>query len=100
MVEDDEAYVLGRILAGSAQLWIGERCAMVTEVTQVEGEPRKIHCWLAGGDMADILAITPGVEAWARMMGCKEATIEGRKGWSRVLAPMGYRGETVLRKAL
>lgn len=96
-LEDDERYVVGRLLEGSAQLWLGERAAMVTEVT---AHPRKVHVWLAGGDLAEILSFIPGIAAWGRMMGCTEATIEGRKGWSRVLKPYGFTGDTVLRKML
>lgn len=97
MIEDPEHEVVGRLLNGTAQLWLGVRCAMVTEVVN---RPRTIHVWLAGGDLQEIVSLIPGIEAWARMMGCSEATIEGRKGWARVLKPHGFTGEPVLRKTL
>lgn len=71
------------IRTGKAQLWLGERSAMVTHV--LEGTVRRLHVWLAGGELAEILALKPGVEAWGRAMGCKEVTINGRAGWARVL---------------
>ena len=40
---------------------------------------------LAGGDMDEIIAMTPGLEAAARMRGCDRVLIEGREGWQRRL---------------
>jgi len=97
MTDDPEHEVAGRILNGTAQLWLGEQCAMVTEVIH---EPRTLHVWLAGGDLKEIVSLTPGIAAWGRMMGCTEATINGRKGWARVLKAYGFEGEGVLRKIL
>lgn len=96
---DPEVELVAKLQAGHAQLWLGERCAMVTEVHQ-ESEGRSLHVWLAGGDLDEIVSLTPGIAAWGRMMGCVEATIEGRPGWARVLKPYGFAGETILRKAL
>lgn len=97
MVEDPEDEVVARLLNGTAQLWLGERCAMVTEVIN---DPRTLHVWLAGGDLKEIVSLTPGIAAWGRMMGCTEATINGRRGWARVLKTHGFEGEGVLRKDL
>lgn len=96
--EDTETDVVVRLLEGSAQLWLGEASAMVTEVIR---EPRTLHVWLAGGDLAEVVSFTPGIAAWARMMGCKSATIDGRKGWLRALRQHGFRRDgDLLRKAL
>lgn len=97
MTEDPEHEVVGRLLEGTAQLWLGEQCAMVTEVTK---DPRTLHVWLAGGNLREIVSLTPGIAAWGRMMGCMQATIDGRKGWKRVLAPYGFNGDDLLRKVL
>lgn len=96
---DPEAELIAKLRAGHAQLWLGEESAMVTEVHD-DSEGRSVHVWLAGGDLAEIVSLTPGIAAWGRMMGCVEATIEGRAGWARVLKPYGFAGETILRKAL
>jgi hypothetical protein len=96
--EDTETDVAVRLLEGTAQLWLGEASAMVTEVIR---EPRTLHVWLAGGDLAEVVSFTPGIAAWGRMMGCKSATIDGRKGWLRALKPYGFhRDGELLRKAL
>lgn len=97
--EDTEEHVLQELWANRAQLWPGERSAMVTQL--LKGEERMIHVWLAGGCLAELLEMRPGVEAWARAQGAQAAWINGRKGWARVLARRGFepRG-TELRKPL
>lgn len=89
-----------RVLAGSAQLWPGEAGALVSEcVAGAKG--RSIHIWLAGGRLEELRAMRPGMEAWARAMGCEWATIQGRKGWDRVLGDTGFeRDGPLLRKRL
>lgn len=96
---DPEAELVAKLRAGKAQLWLGEKSAMVTEVTEEPGG-RCLHGWLAGGDLLEIKALIPGALAWGRMMGCVTATIEGRTGWARALKTLGFAGETILRKAL
>jgi hypothetical protein len=96
---DPEDELIAKLRDGRAQLWLGEKSAMVTEVHD-EPVGRSLHVWLAGGDLAEIVSLTPGIAAWGRMMGCFEATIEGRTGWARVLKPYGFTGGMILRKAL
>lgn len=78
-----------RLDRNTATLWPGERSAMVTTL---EATPagRFLHVWLAGGDLADLLALRPGVEAWGRAQGCDLVSIDGRPGWGRALKPFGY----------
>lgn len=98
--DGDEAALKAEILSGKAQLWAGEAGALVTQC--VEGaHGRSLHVWLAGGRLDTILALRPGIEAWARGLGCLCVTIEGRSGWARVLRTHGYRrhGE-ILRRSL
>jgi hypothetical protein len=59
-----------RLDRNTATLWPGERSAMVTTL---EATPagRFLHVWLAGGDLADLLALRPGVEAWGRAAGLR-----------------------------
>lgn len=85
----DEDDLIADLNAGRAQLWAGERSAMVT---QCVGEARGLclHVWLAGGDLAEILEMKPGIEAWAHAQGCTYVTIDGRPGWVRVLRRHGY----------
>jgi len=77
------------LASGQAQLWVGETAAMVTQCVD-EPAGRSLHVWLAGGDLAEILRLKPGVEAWGRAQGCSRVTLNGRKGWARVLRPLGF----------
>ena len=77
--------VIERIEQNKAQLWLGERSAMVTEIV---GDA--IHVWLGAGDLSELLAMRPLVERAGREWGCKRATISGRLGWDRALKPYGF----------
>ena len=90
LIDTTEAELVAELRAGRAQLWPGETAAMVTQcVNRPDG--RALHVWLAGGDLAGVLALKPGVEAWGRGQGCDFLTINGRTGWARVLGRHGYR---------
>lgn len=95
-----EADLVADLAAGRAQLWPGEAGAMVTQLVN-ESDDRALHVWLAGGALAGVLALKPGVEAWGRAQGCNFVTINGRHGWARVLGKDGFHltGDE-LRKAL
>lgn len=79
---------------GRAQFWPGHESAGVSEVT------RDFHIWLFGGRLSEMWAMERAVSDWARAQGCSRITIKGRKGWERVMAPLGYRAKTVLVKDL
>ena len=81
--------VVADLEARRAHLWVGENAALVTTITDYAQE-RVIECWLAGGDMKEILAMTPPIEDWARRVGCTQVQVMGRKGWVRALSPQGY----------
>ena len=84
-----EADLLEDVACGRAQLWAGERAALVTQCVD-DPSGRCLHVWLAGGDLKDILMLKPGIEAWARGRGCERVTLDGRRGWARVLRAHGY----------
>ena len=86
---DTEAELLAALAADQAQLWAGEAGALVTELVW-EADGPCLHIWLGGGDLAGLLALRPGLEAYARGRGCRSVTIDGRRGWSRVLRRCGY----------
>ena len=96
-IEDIEA----ALARGEAVLWPGEHCALVSEfVTYPSGE-RASQVMSAGGDLAEILAMVPGMEAFARLNGCAVSTVEGRRGWEKVLKAAGYEFLSIkLRKPL
>ena len=94
-----ETTLLADLEMGLAQLWVGEGAAMVTQCVD-EAEGRVLHVWLAGGDLAEILRLKPGVEAWGRAHGCLSVTLSGRKGWARVLRHLGFEkvGDELVRR--
>jgi len=83
-----EDIVFGRVSSGLAQLWRGERSAMVTQLEN--GDVRRLHVLLGGGDLRELIAMHFGVAAWGRVMGADFATINGRRGWSRALLRHGF----------
>jgi hypothetical protein len=78
-----------RIASGLAQLWPGERSVMVTSLHPTP-EGGCLHVWLGAGDLAELLEMRPGVEAWGRAQGCQFVSIDGRPGWGRALRRYGY----------
>jgi hypothetical protein len=98
MTDTTEEEVTMELAMGRAQLWRGDTAAIVTQLTR---PPPTLHGWLAGGDIAGILELRPGIEAWARAQGCEFVTLEGRRGWGRVFRPFGYVADGAeLRKVL
>lgn len=82
--------VFDAILDGRAFLWPGPNCCHVVEITTVFRR-RVCIAWLAGGDLSELLAMTPNIERWAREeMECEVALVTGRRGWLRPLAASGY----------
>lgn len=80
-IEDLEA----ALIKGEAILWPGQACAIVTEFVDYPSGERASQVMSAGGDLAEILSMVPGMEAFARLNGCSASIVEGRKGWSKVL---------------
>lgn len=84
----------------NALLWTGENCAIVTNLQEGPGG-RFLHVWLGTGDLSEMAALEPGIAAHARALGCKYASINGRKGWDRVFSKNGFtRDGDELRKLL
>ena len=82
--------VASMILSGRLQIWHGPRGCAVTEIIEY---PRKkvIHCFLAGGDMDQILEMIDSAIAWGKTQGCESLTLSGRMGWQRVLDKHGFK---------
>lgn len=93
--------LLDQIGQGRLQLWLGERCAAVSEILTFPRR-RALNVFLAGGSLREMKAMRPGVEAFARAHACDEVMFSGRLtasakkaiGWSR--AADGYEPTHVL----
>jgi hypothetical protein len=95
------ADVKADIEAKRAHLWMGENACFVTTISNFSNNERVIDAWLGGGDLQEMLRMTPMLEEWGRSVGCTQAHVMGREGWTRTLAPLGYeRYCTTVRKML
>lgn len=102
--EDD---VLSGLITGQFKLWPLERSAGITEFViyqdMLRGVPRMkvLNVFLAGGDLAEIVAYTPVLESFGIKNGCSRMTFGGRPGWEPVMSEHGYkRGGVFLYKDL
>lgn len=93
--------VVAMVEAGTAQVWFGPSSVIVTEIV-LEPQFKVLQYFLAGGNLAELEAMQPIIEQWAREHGCTRAVIVGRKGWERTfLARQGWtNGLVVLDKVL
>ena len=92
-----------RIDSGAAQLWQGERSAIMLQRTEYHRSGEVVmEAGPASGDMDEILAAVPRLEDWARSIGCTQVHVHaGRKGWERALRAQGYEVmQVILRKVL
>lgn len=84
-----------------AQFWPMPHSAIVTEIIE---HPREkiLHFFLAGGNLAELEAMTPVILDWGKSIGCTRASLIGRKGWERTfLTRTGWEsGLVVLEKSL
>jgi hypothetical protein len=89
------------VMSGEVYFWPGRNSALVARrVIYPSGEATMETLW-AVGDVEEVITLSPGMEATARLLGCSAVMVEGRKGWERVLKPHGYEPWSVtLRKAL
>lgn len=81
--------VVDAVRAGRMQAWINGDSIAITEIIAY---PRKkvLHCFLAAGKSAEIIAMMGDAGKWGRSLGCSAFTIAGRKGWVRVLGKHGW----------
>jgi hypothetical protein len=92
---DSRLYTIGYLdrllLSGKAQIWFGEKAAIVTEIRPYPTGARVIHGVVAAGDLQEIAEILiPKAEQWGRSIGCAFASIESRPGWAKALRSAGY----------
>ena len=86
-IEDIEA----GILRGDFQFWARARSAAVTELNRFP-KLTALTFFLVGGDLRELTqALEPQIVAWARRQGATKVIQFGRRGWLRVLEPLGYR---------
>lgn len=92
---------LERGIAKGSVLFMPGKAAAITAIKATYGNETVLQTTWAVGDMDEILALAPGVEALARLLGCTAVLVEGRRGWEKQLKSLDYRFFSVtLRKEL
>ena len=74
--------VLEACYRGEWQMWEGQRSLVVTQLS-VHPQCKEAFAFLAAGDLDEIAAMYPVLEAWARESGCTKLAFRGRRGWAR-----------------
>lgn len=69
----------------------GKDAALVGQIEVYPGGERVFQFLWAVGDVNELVAMVPGCEAMARMMGCTGMLIEGREAWKKIMGPLGYK---------
>ena len=85
-VDDLEA----KVLSHRAILFAGKGSAIVGETTAYPGGALAMQLLWACGNVEEIVALLPGIEALARIQGCDRMIVEGPRAWERVLKSSGY----------
>lgn len=89
--------VMAGVRAGWFQAWVSpSEMPEAVMISEFIASPRRrgLHIFAAGGSLAVIKEMVTAIEAFARIVGCDVGAASGRKGWLRVLKPMGYRPST------
>jgi hypothetical protein len=97
----DQSDIAQMIKDGRAQMFADENGIVITEVHEYP-RVKVLHFWLAAGEKEAVIKQSHRAYEWARRIGCRKATLAGRKGWMRVLADEGWRASklTLLERAL
>ena len=77
--------VLADIEAGHAFPFYGKDSVLIATLHD-EPAGLRAHGWVAAGKLSELMGtLGPFAIAWAREMGARLITIEGRRGWARVM---------------
>lgn len=97
--DGDMTEVWAAFRAGTAQLWLALDGAELRAACVTQSDGDALHFWLCGGDGCDWRALGDGIADAARGRFAR-LTIDGRKGWARVLGGFQRRGDGVWERML
>lgn len=93
--EYDWADVVREVLLQNWLLWLGKDSCVVTQFVEF---PRKksLHILLGAGELEEIKRMVDGsITPFAKVNGCTDMTLVGRKGWKKVFNDIGWKEEHV-----
>lgn len=86
-------WIDAQVRGGLWRCWGNDEAVILAEVKTFPSGLREVHGLAAAGELAAIKALIPEAEAWGRECGCRDASIESRPEWARLLPE--YRVEQV-----
>lgn len=98
-------HMLEQCAKGNRQLWIVQDetgrviLTPITEITTFEatGKKKLLFAECGGERLRECMPLMAGIEEWAkREHGVTEAMFIGRKGWTKLLEPLGYKPQSVI----
>lgn len=78
--EDD---VLVRCITGQYKFWDFGKSALVSYPVEYP-QFKALNLFIAGGDLFELRAMQPTVEAYAKQCGLKRCVAGGRAGWTKI----------------
>ena len=81
--------VVAMVMHGQLRLWSLPNSVMLTEILTYP-RYKTYHIFLGGGELQEILAMHPQIEAAAREAGCSKLSVTGRHGWQKPLKAHGW----------
>ena len=81
--------IMAGIESGHMQLWPAKKACAITEIV-VYPQKKVLHVFLAAGDLDQIVDMIDAGAAWGIGQGCQMMTMNGRRGWLRVLSKEGW----------
>lgn len=94
-----EEDIIAAVLAGQMRLWIGDKCAAVTQFIQYP-RGKLLNTVIAGaapGCMDKLLALGADHVEFGLENGCTKVQVAGRPGWQKVFPDFEFRAITLLK---
>lgn len=86
-------WIDAQVWGGLWRCWGNDEAVILAEIKTFPSGLREVHGIAAAGCLAGIRKLIPLAEAWGRENGCRDASIESRPEWARLLPD--YRIEQV-----
>lgn len=78
------------VMTGRLLWWSLPNSFIITEIITYP-QTKHFHVFLAGGDLTEIKECVPRLAAAAKLNGCSQVTLSGRRGWINALKDLGWK---------